>query len=200
MIVEHAVAQEVDVMATGALDDDASIVGRMARGDRQALAEFYARYRLSLYRYLLQLTPDHGLAEELLQDTLVAAWKSSPTFAGRARVQTWLFGIARRQAHNTLRRRGLPLADVTALAELPVSDPDPEATALARASHAELTMAFNRLSPVHREVLLLAFVEELSYQESAEVLCVPVGTVKSRLSNAKQALRAILSAREEPVE
>jgi DNA-directed RNA polymerase specialized sigma24 family protein len=59
---------------------------------------------------LLQLTPDYGLAEELLQDTLVAVWKSARSFEGRSSVLTWLIGIARRQAHNTLRQRKIPLA------------------------------------------------------------------------------------------
>jgi len=57
--------------------------------------------------------------------------------------------------------------------------------------------AFQQLAPVHREVLVLTFVHELSYQETASILDVPVGTVKSRLSNARRMLRALLDAREE---
>ncbi|MGB8345559.1 MAG: sigma-70 family RNA polymerase sigma factor [Ktedonobacteraceae bacterium] len=107
--------------------DDRSLVASIAAGDREALAELYTRYQQSLYSYLLQLTPDHGLAEEMLQDTLVAAWKSAHSFDGRSTVLTWLIGIARRQAHNTLRQRKLPLADETELACMASSEPEPEA-------------------------------------------------------------------------
>ena len=170
---------------------------RIARGDRQALSELYACYQRTLFAYLLQLTPDYGLAEELLQDTLVAVWKSARSFEGRSSVLTWLIGIARRQAHNTLRQRSLPTADLAELECLPAPDLEPEAFALASVDRDELTQAFRRLAPVHREVLLLVFVQELSYQETATVLEVPVGTVKSRLSNARRALRALLDAKED---
>lgn len=189
--------QEVGWRAAKPRADDAQLMKRIARGDRQALSELYACYQRTLFAYLLQLTPDYGLAEELLQDTLVAVWKSARSFEGRSSVLTWLIGIARRQAHNTLRQRSLPTADLAELECLPAPDLEPEAFALASVDRDELTQAFRRLAPVHREVLLLVFVQELSYQETATVLEVPVGTVKSRLSNARCALRALLDAKED---
>jgi RNA polymerase sigma factor (sigma-70 family) len=178
-------------------DDARPLIERLAGGDRQALAELYARYQGPLFRYLLQLTGDRELAEEVLQDTLVAVWKYAATFEGRSTVQTWLIGIARRQAHNTLRRRTLPRADAAALADLAASEPDPEDLALASAEREELVAALTRLAPMHREVLGLIFEHGLSYQETARILGVPEGTVKSRLSNAKRALRARLVSPEE---
>ncbi|HLL78063.1 MAG TPA: sigma-70 family RNA polymerase sigma factor [Ktedonobacteraceae bacterium] len=177
--------------------NEQQVIHRIARGDRESLADLYARYQRMLFTYLLQLTPDYGLAEEILQDTLVAVWKSASRFEGRSSVQTWLIGIARRQAHNTLRQRKLPLADETELAELVSNEPEPEASTLATLACDELTDAFRQLTPLHREVLALIFVQEFSYQETASILDVPVGTVKSRLSNARRALRALLDARKE---
>lgn len=179
------------------LADDRHIVQRIAGGDRQALAELYARYQRPLFNYLLQLTPDYGLAEEILQDTLVAIWKSAKSFEGRSSVSTWLIGIARRQAHNTLRQRKLPLVDEAVLTDLPAADPEPEEFTLASVERDELVAAFRQLAPMHREILALTFIQELSYQETAQVIGVPLGTVKSRLSNAKKALRALLESREE---
>ncbi len=184
-------------MSARPTDDDLQTIRRIAAGDREALTELYLRYHQPLFRYLLQLTPDHGLAEELLQDTLVAVWRSARGFEGRSSVQTWLLGIARRQAHNTLRQRGAPLADAAELDTLPATEPGPEASALASAARAELAGAFTQLAAVHREVLALTFVEGLSYQQIARVLGVPVGTVKSRLSNARRALRTLLDTRME---
>src|SRR5437764_10299362 len=177
--------------------DDQQILKRIAVGDRQALSELYVRYQRPLFNYLLQLTPDYGLAEELLQDTLVAVWKSAQSFEGRSSVRTWLIGIARRQAHNTLRQRRLPLADESEMEGLVATDGEPEAWTLASFARDELAAAFRQLAPLHREVLVLTFVQELSYQETATILEVPVGTVKSRLSNARRALRAQLDGREE---
>ncbi|HLI68955.1 MAG TPA: sigma-70 family RNA polymerase sigma factor [Ktedonobacteraceae bacterium] len=184
-------------MTTRTSADDAWLVKQIACGNRQALSELYTRHQHSLFSYLLQLTPDYGLAEELLQDTLVAVWKSARNFEGRSTVLTWLIGIARRQAHNTLRQRKIPLTDISELEHLPAPELEPEERILANAVRDELTRAFHQLAPVHREVLLLIFVQELSYQEAADVLEIPVGTVKSRLSNARRALRALLDAKED---
>jgi RNA polymerase sigma factor (sigma-70 family) len=177
--------------------DERQIVRRIASGDREALAELYGGYQRALFNYLLQLTPDYGLAEEILQDTLVAVWKSAHRFEGRSSLRTWLIGIARRQAHNTLRQRRLPFADESELEGLAAIEPEPEAFTLASFARDELAAAFRQLAPLHREVLVLIFVQELSYQEVASVLEVPVGTVKSRICNARRALRALLDTREE---
>ena len=184
-------------MATALPDDDVQLLRRIARGDRQALAELAARHQRSLFGYLLQLTPDYGLAEELLQDTLVAVWQSAGHFKGHSSVLTWLIGIARRQAHNTLRKRKLPQDDLSLLEQMPAPDLEPEEYMLANVAREELAMAFHQLASIHREVLSLIFVQEFSYQEAATVLEIPVGTVKSRLSNARRALYALLHARED---
>jgi RNA polymerase sigma-70 factor (ECF subfamily) len=168
------------------------LLARIARGDRQALADLYRHEGVALLHYLLQFTTDRGLAEELLQDTFVAVWKNAASFAGRSRARAWLFGIARRRACKRLRRREPSLAGLDGLEALPASEPEPEAALFARLDREALLAAVERLSELHREVLLLAFVHELSYAEIAEILGVPLGTVKSRLNHAKRALRALL--------
>jgi RNA polymerase sigma-70 factor (ECF subfamily) len=176
--------------------DDRQLLQRIGRGDRQALTELYARHRQMLFHYLLHLTPDRGLAEELLQDTLVAVWKSAASFEGRSSVTTWLIGVTRRQAHNTLRRRGVELVDLTEVETMPASEPEPEDALLATMAREQVAEALGCLGPLHREVLMLAFVQELSYAEIAAALGVPIGTVKSRLSYAKRTLKAALVDRE----
>ena len=169
---------------------------RIGAGDRQALSELYSRYQRLLFNYLLQLTPDYGLAEELLQDTLVAVWKSACSFEGRSSVQTWLIGVARRQAHNTLRQHKISLVNESELEGPAAVGQEPEDFTLASIARGELVEAFKQLGPAHREVLVLILVQELSYEETAAALNVPVGTVKSRLSNAKRLLRTLLVTRE----
>ncbi len=194
--MNSARAREVPRVSEPAVGDH-HLLEQVAAGDRNALADLYARYGGTIFRYLLQLTNDRGLAEEVLQDTFVAAWKSARTFEGRSSVQTWLIGVARRQAHNTLRRRTLPRADLAELEVVPADGPAPEEALLAEAERQELVAALRWLSPAQREVLALTFVDGLSYGEIARLVGVPEGTVKSRLSNAKRALRALLQAGEE---
>src|SRR5688572_21031450 len=180
---EHAARQQ---------ETDAALLERIAREDRRAVAELYARHQRPLFRYLCQLTPDHGLAEEILQDTIVAVWQGAAGFEGRSSVRTWLFAIARRQAHNVLRRRGQPSGDEDGLGALEDSDPGPEELVLRQSDAEDLQRAIAGLPLIHREVLVLNFVNGLRYDEMAAVLGVPEGTVKSRLSNAKRALRRLI--------
>jgi RNA polymerase sigma-70 factor (ECF subfamily) len=200
--VEYTVVREVqNVQEIGWMSempvDDRELLKRIAAGDRQALADLYVRHQRPLFHYLLQLTPDHGLAEELLQDTLVATWKSAQSFEGRSSVLTWLIGIARRQAHNMLRQHKLPLVAESELEGVAATEPEPEECTLANIAYEELVEAFKQLTSIHREVLVLTLVQDLSYEETASVLGVPVGTVKSRLCNAKRVLRTLLTTREE---
>ena len=194
----HAGASRVDALSQrDSLDSrvsDADLLARIAGGNRTALADLYQRHQRPLFRYLCQLTPDRGLAEEILQDTLVAAWRGAGGFEGRSAVRTWLFAIARRQAHDAFRRRGLPMADDDALNAIEDPNPGPEQQALQQDDAEELMRAIAQLALIHREVLVLNFVDGLTYEEMALVAGVPLGTVKSRLSNAKRALREVLRA------
>ena len=86
-----------------ASEDDVALVGRVTVGDAAALTALYRRHADRLFAFLQQYARDRMVAEELLQDTLLAVWRSAPLYAGRSSVRTWMFGIARRQAHNRLR-------------------------------------------------------------------------------------------------
>jgi sigma-70-like protein len=89
--------------------DDVLLV-RVADGDTAALTALYRRYGGRLFAFLQCYAGDPMVAEEILQDTLLAVWRSAPRYAGRSGVRTWLFGIARRQAHNRLRGQGAATA------------------------------------------------------------------------------------------
>ncbi len=177
--------------------EDSALVARMARGHGEALGVLYSRHGQALYGYLLRLAGDRGVAEEVLQDTLLAAWRSAGGFEGRSEVRTWLFGIARRQAHNRLRGKRLEWVGLTEVPEVASVDPGPEAAVLAGADREQIAAAVRRIPGLHAEVLGLAFVEGLRYAEIATVLDVPVGTVKSRLSHAKAALAGELEKSQE---
>jgi RNA polymerase sigma-70 factor (ECF subfamily) len=169
------------------------LVERIANGDPGALDELYENCRRPLLGYLRLLTRDDGLAEEILQDTLLAAWTGADRFSGQSSARAWLYGIARRRARDATRRPRLQLVDLDEADWVAGKDPDPGEAVLASAGIDELADAVGQLPEAQREALVLTFVHGVSNQEAAEIMGVPVGTVKSRLSNAKRALRVLLS-------
>lgn len=187
---------DAEVDAAPAVSDH-QLVARIAVGDRAAVAELYQRQQQVLFAYLLRMTGDRQLAEEILQDVLVTAWRRAASFEGRSSVRTWLVGIARRQLLNHRRVRSADLVGAEDAGSLADPDPGPEDQALASAAHAELAGLLTRLSRRHQEILLLTFVSELTYAETAAVLGVPLGTVRSRLHAAKRQLAALVRGRGE---
>ena len=86
-------------------DPDAGLIQRMAAGDEEALRSLYASHSRRLFAYAIRLTGNPAIAEEVLQDSLLAAWRGARAFRGEARVTTWLLGIVRHQALNATRRK-----------------------------------------------------------------------------------------------
>jgi RNA polymerase sigma-70 factor (ECF subfamily) len=175
-------------------DEDERLARRIAAGDRAALEELYARYRRPLFGFLLGIAPDTATAEEILQDTLVAVWQGAAGFEGRATFRQWVFAVARRQAYNAVRRRQLPWAGPAELEATEASGPSPETEALTGAALDDLAAHIRGLPPGQREVLVLTLVEGFSYEETAAILEVPLGTVRSRLNTARRTLRQQLAA------
>ncbi|GAA3087812.1 RNA polymerase sigma factor [Streptosporangium carneum] len=167
--------------------EDARVLARVADGDARALGELYERHAAPLFGFLHRLAGDRGTAEEILQDTLLAVWRSAATYEGRSSVTTWLFGVARRQAHNRLRGISPPAAAEPY--ERADTVPGPEELAVGAD---RVQGALVRLPLAQREVVVLAFLNDLGHQEIAEILGIPVGTVKSRLHHARATLRGVL--------
>ena len=176
--------------------DDGALLGQVARGDSAALTRLYHAHGGRLFGYLLRLAGDRMTAEEILQDTMLAVWRSAGTYAGGSTVTTWLFGVARRQAYNRLRGTAPPLPSEPV--DRADSAPGPDALAIAAAGGTPVAGAIARLPDHHRDVIGLVFVAGLPLAEAAGVLGVPVGTVKSRLHHARAALARALATQGVP--
>jgi RNA polymerase sigma factor (sigma-70 family) len=177
---------------------DEALLRSIAAGDAAALSRLYERHAAALFGYLHRLAGDRMTAEEILQDTMLAVWRSAGAFEGRAKVTTWLFGVARRQAHNRLRGRAAPEPAPPDLSDRPDHGPGPEELAIAAAGGTPVAAAIDLLPGHHRDVIALVFVAGLPLADVAEVLAVPVGTVKSRLHHARAAVAAALIAQGVP--
>jgi RNA polymerase sigma-70 factor (ECF subfamily) len=172
--------------------DDSALLNRIGEGDEDAMAAFYREHGRVVFAQVLLVTGERVLAEEIVQDTMLAVWRGASSFRGEASVRSWVIAIARRQTRDRLRGRRLRVVDDAFLADQPGAGPGPEVTALDRAELADVRTAIRKLVPAHREVLGLAFGSGLSLPEVASVLEIPVGTVKSRLTSARTALNRIL--------
>ena len=172
--------------------DDAALLRRIGRGDEDAMAAFYREHGRVVLAQVLLVVGERVLAEEIVQDAMLAVWRGAGSFRGESSARSWVIAIARRQTRDRLRARRLRVVDDAFLADQPGPGPGPEVTALDRAELAEVKGAIRELALPHREVLGLAFGSGLSLPEVAGVLEIPVGTVKSRLTAARTALSRIL--------
>jgi RNA polymerase sigma-70 factor, ECF subfamily len=174
------------------VDPELGWIQRIAEGDRDAFEKLYAAYQMRLFRYLLRMVGDTGAAEELTNDTMVAAWKAAGSFKGHSKASTWLFAIARNKALNVLRQRQPVTVEIESAMVVAASAAGPEQSVARAGLHQTLKQALQELSTEHREVMELTFYQELSYQEIAEIIECPVNTVKTRMFYAKKKLQEIL--------
>jgi RNA polymerase sigma-70 factor (ECF subfamily) len=175
---------------------DLELARRIAARDESALRELYATYGQRLYAYALRLVGVPATAEDVVQDTLVAAWQSAARFRGEGRLLAWLLGIVHHTAMKALRHTTRPISEALE-ATLPNPASSPEECFQAEQRAQWVRQGLQSLSPEHRAVLELVFYQGLSLNEVAQVCSCPVGTVKSRLSYARKQLRGILSRQEE---
>lgn len=169
------------------------LLARVANGDRHALAEVYARFQRPLFRYLFHLLGQKELAEDVLQEVMLIIWQKARTFQCTAPATRWIFGIAHHQAFKALRRVAhVDCIELEAAADLADETAALETDLLRQATHEEVVAALARLTPEHREVLELAFFQDFAGKEIAAIIGIPLGTVKSRLSYARRALKTAL--------
>jgi RNA polymerase sigma-70 factor, ECF subfamily len=178
---------------TGEDAPDDRPLSRIAQGDESAMAAFYREHGRAVLAQVLLMVGERVLAEEIVQDTMLAVWRGAGSFRGESSDRSWVIAIARRQTRDRLRGRRLRIVDDTFLADRPSAEPGPDVIALDRAELGDVRDAIRELAPAHRELLGLVFGAGLSLPEVAEVLEIPVGTVKSRLTAARTALSRILT-------
>jgi RNA polymerase sigma-70 factor (ECF subfamily) len=166
------------------------LILRCQAGDEAAFAELVGRYGPRLRYYLRKMLGAAHAAEDAGQDVWLAVFRGLPRLADPAAFPAWLFRVARNRAYGELRRRRPAPRPLDEAGQGPGAAEDrddfpAEASALIHAG-------LDRLAPEHREVLVLRFLEAMTYDEIAAVVGVPPGTVRSRIHYAKRALRRVL--------
>jgi len=171
--------------------DDARLIARFQRGDEDAFDELVERHRRRIYSLVCRLASP-AEADDLSQDVFIAAYKALPNFRGDAAFSTWLYRIAVHVCSHHLRRRRL---DTTELDELHLDqdrEHDPERAAISGELQNRVRSAINELPYKLRLVVVLRDLQGLNYEEIAEVVGCPIGTVRSRLHYATHRLAGLL--------
>ncbi len=180
---------------------DARLVERVVAGDGDAFRQLVERYQRPVYGLLLRMVRSPALAEDLAQESLIKAYRAIATFDRSRQFSSWLFKIAHNTAIDHLRRNRPPTVplesddgdrlDPLALLAAPESQ-SPEARARGRDLAEALQGALDALRPDYREAVLLRVQQGLPYEEIAEILELPLGTVKTHLHRARKQMAEAL--------
>jgi RNA polymerase sigma-70 factor (ECF subfamily) len=169
------------------------LIGRIAEGDQLAMRTLFGRHRVALYRWLLRLVGDEGLAEDLLSEVFLDVWRQAASFQARSSVSTWLLAIARHKALSARRRRTHAELDEEVASTVPDGADDPE-LALQKKDRAELLRhGLAKLSAEHGEVIDLVYYHGKSIKEVAQIVGVPDATVKTRMFYARKKLAELVA-------
>jgi RNA polymerase sigma-70 factor (ECF subfamily) len=171
---------------------DATLVARIATGDRLAMHAFFARHKTRVYRFIRRLVGDAPTADDLTSEVFLTIWGRAHKFRGDAAASTWLLAIARFKALEQLRRRRDTAPDPE---ETDASDPaaDPEACWAEKHRGTMLRHCLRALSPEHRTIIDLVYYHDKSVQEVAAIVGIPCATVKTRMFYARKKLAALLA-------
>jgi len=174
--------------------DPREMLAAIAGGSEAALAEFYRVHHARIYSFIVKRVQNGADAADILNEVMLEVWRGAGGFQGRSQVLTWVLGIAHHKIVDCLRRRSphVALDDELAGNIADESDGAPE-TLAQRQDAALLRYCVDKLSDNHRTVVHLAFFQDLSYPEIAEILSCPEGTVKTRMFHAKQLLKRCLA-------
>lgn len=180
-------------------EDDRRLIAETLGGRPDAFGELVRRYQDRLFNAVLRVVDNADDALDVVQDSFVNAYSSLASFKGDAEFYTWLYRIAFNTAISARRkRRSLISLEAGRDGEGAIDPPDPSdenrpGAALERSEdEAALQDALNRLSHEHRVVLVLKDIEGLKYEQIADVLDVPIGTIRSRIHRARLELRDLL--------
>ena len=174
---------------------DAECVRRVQRGETDAFETLVRRHEKTIFNLVYRMLGDTEEAAEVSQEVFLSAFRATGQFSGDANCSTWLYRIAinhastRRKTLNSRQRKVVPIESADSL-----HDPEPGPLEILERQEIreKVQFALNQLEPDDAAVILLRDMQDVSYSEVAHVLQIPVGTVKSRLHRARQALKSRL--------
>src|SRR5262245_45655538 len=179
---------------SAAQQSDRELVERVAGGDRAAVRLLFMRHHARIYRFVARQTGSGMMADDIANEVFLELWRQAPAFQGRSEVSTWLLGIARFKALSALRKKKEEAIDEDDAAAIPDTADTPETSVMKDDKATALRGMVNALAEEHRTVIDLAYYHSKSVAEIAEILEIPVATVKTRMFYARKKLGEALQA------
>jgi len=180
------------------IEHDALLAKQAARGDDAAFEALMVRHQQRIYNISLRMMGNRQDALEASQEAMIKIWRNLGSFKGNSAVSTWIYRVTVNACKDILRKRKIPQVSVETLHEqgFDIADGDAQYDSTLAAEDS-IARALMQLPTDRREVLVLRDIHGFSYQEIAQMLSCPLGTVRSRLSRARKELKAILSSSEQ---
>jgi RNA polymerase sigma-70 factor (ECF subfamily) len=172
--------------------DDRELMRRMVARDQTAMSALYARHHVRLYRYLVRLTRNEAIAEELMNEVFLESWRKAASYEGRSSVSTWLISIGHNRAISLLRKRSEEALDDNMAVSIADEGDTPEVALQKSGKAAVMRACMDELSVDHREIIDLVYYHDKSVAEAAEILGIPENTVKTRMFYARKKLAELM--------
>jgi RNA polymerase sigma-70 factor (ECF subfamily) len=172
---------------------DEALIRSMADGDKRAFKMLYARHHMRVFRFVLRLAGNESIAEEVVNEVFLEAWRHAQDFKGKSRVGTWLLSIARFKTISECRRRSESQLDESVAAV--IEDPsDTPATSMEKHERSDILQeCLAKLTPIHREVINSIYYQGKKIEEVAQSLGAPISTIKTRMHYARNRMAELLA-------
>ncbi len=175
------------------MTDEQLLISKICSGDAEAFKRLLDDYGGMVQHLVRRYTVHQQESEDLVQEIFIDVYKGVSRFQGKSSLKTWIYRVALNHCLRHIeRRKPTPLELGNAAIAIPSTSPTPHECLEQVETNEQVNVALSHLSDIHRSVIVLHELNGLTFTECAEVLEVPVGTVKSRLSNAFRQLRVLL--------
>lgn len=181
--------------------DETKLINSAKQGDRGAFDQLVLKYSNDIFRYAYRILRHEQDAQNASQDTFLKAWQGLKSFKGISKFSTWLYSISYNVCMNYLKKRKKEASVSTEDVPLPFDETTanknshnttPEESYLQKERLKVLNEAIDKLPPHHKQMMILRFIEGFSYEEIAKITALPLGTVKSKISRARDKLIELL--------
>jgi RNA polymerase sigma-70 factor (ECF subfamily) len=172
---------------------DEALIGRIATGDRLAMQVLYARHHVAIYRFVIRLVRHEWIAQDLISEVFLDIWRQAAKFESRSSVRSWMLAIARIKALSSLRRK----PDESPSLDSPLDAYELDAwreLEIDKERFEVLTKCLNKLPAEEREIIDLIYYQERSIEEVAEIVGVPVKTIRTRALSARKKLTKLVAS------
>ncbi|WP_372370533.1 RNA polymerase sigma factor [Candidatus Uabimicrobium sp. HlEnr_7] len=178
------------------MQSEQDLIRNFVDGDHEAFRTLVEKYQTPLLNYLYRFTGKYEVAEEIVQDTFLVVFQKISTFKLQSSFRAWLYAIATNHASNHLRKHS-PIYNNEVLSTASDIQLDPSEKIIEQERAVAVQKALKTLPEKQRAIFILRFYQQFTYEEIAETLKCPIGTVKSRICYTLQKLKGVLSSHQE---